>query len=84
MCGINRQNFQIMNLTKCLMCSVDLNLDTISGTTHFKVIFSFLTGIGQHFIGNTHCRSNSLFTQLIHTLHIFLTGSVLCKSSEKI
>jgi len=44
-------HFQTLDLTKFLMCSVDLNMDTISGTTHIK-IFSFSLSIGKQFTDN--------------------------------
>jgi len=40
------------------MYSVDLNIGTISGMTHMKMIFNFLTGTGKHFIGNALCSSD--------------------------
>jgi hypothetical protein len=38
-------HFQTLDLTKFLTCSVDLSMDTISGTPYIEVIFS-LPGIG--------------------------------------
>jgi len=49
--------FQTLDLIKFLMCPVYLNMGTISGMTHIKMIFSFLPGIGKHFIGNSLCSS---------------------------
>jgi hypothetical protein len=37
-------HIQTLNLTKFLMCSVDLNMGTNRGTTHIKRIFSFWAG----------------------------------------
>jgi hypothetical protein len=70
-------NFQALHLTKFLMYSADLNMGTISGKTLFKVIFSFLPGIGKHFIGNSLCSTN------IHILHLFLINNVSYKPLKK-
>jgi midasin (ATPase involved in ribosome maturation) len=51
------------------MCSADLNMATISGTTHIQMIFSFWTGTGKRFIGKALCSSDGSVTQLIHILH---------------
>jgi len=51
--------FQTLDFTKFLMCSVDLNMDTVSGMTHIKMIFSFSPGVSKHFIGNPLCSSNN-------------------------
>jgi hypothetical protein len=45
------------------MCSVDLNMDTISGTTYIEVVFS-LPGADKHFIGNALCSFDNSVTQL--------------------
>jgi len=62
-------HFQTLDLTKFLMCSVDLNMGTISGTTHIKTIYSSLAGIGKNFTGTTLCISDDSVMQLIHILH---------------
>jgi hypothetical protein len=54
-----------------IICSVDLNMATISGKTHIKTIFSFSQGTGKNFICNALCSSEDSFTQLIHILHFF-------------
>jgi hypothetical protein len=61
------------------MFSKDLNMGTISGTTHLKAIFSFLPSTGEDFIGNTFCSSNNSFMQLNHILHLFLINSIFYK-----
>jgi hypothetical protein len=43
----------------------------ISGTTNIKMILSFLPGIGWHFIGNTHYRSDDPVMQLIPFCHFY-------------
>jgi hypothetical protein len=35
--------------TQVALCSMDLNMGIISGTTHFKMALSFLPGDGKHF-----------------------------------
>jgi hypothetical protein len=70
-----------LDLTKFLTCSLDLNIVTISGTTHMKMIFSFLPGTGKHFIGNT---LQPIFMHIIHILHFFMINNVSYKPSEKI
>jgi len=49
--------FQALDVTKFLMCSVDLDMGTSSGTTHIQTIFSIWTGTDKHFIGNALCSS---------------------------
>jgi hypothetical protein len=55
---------QTVDLTEFLMCSVALNMATISGTTNIKTIFSFSPCSGIHFSGNALCSSNDSVTQL--------------------
>jgi len=40
----------------------NFSMGSISDTTHIKVIFCFLPGVGKHFIGNTHCSSDDCNT----------------------
>jgi hypothetical protein len=51
-------HFQILDLTKFLMCSVDINMGIISGTTHIKMIFNSLPATGKEFTVNALCSSN--------------------------
>jgi glucuronate isomerase len=60
------------------MCSVDLNMGTISGTTHTKTIFSFWLGTGKRFIGNTLYSSD-----IIYILHIFAINNVFKNPQEE-
>jgi len=75
-------HFQTLDLTKFLICSLDLHMCTFSGTTHIKMIFSFFPGIGNHFIGSTVCSSADSAMQLIHILHFFTVNSVFYKFPE--
>jgi len=65
------------------MCSVYLNMDTVSDKTHIQTIFNFSPGVGVHFIGNALCSSDVSVEQLIHILHFFSINSVLFKPPEK-
>jgi len=65
------------------MCSVDLNMGPISGTTYIKMVFSFLPDIGNHFTGNTLWTSDDSVMQLIHIFHFFMINSVLYKPHKK-
>jgi hypothetical protein len=58
-------------------------MDTISGMTHFKVIFSFSACIGEHFVDNIVCSSNSSFMQLIHILHPFSINKDIYKPPKE-
>jgi len=42
-------DFQVLNLTKFLICLEDLNVGTISGTTQIRIVFSFLGRYWQAF-----------------------------------
>jgi hypothetical protein len=57
---------QTLYVTKFLLCSVDLNTDTIRGRTSIKTIFSFSPSTGKHFIGNELSSSDDSVTQVIH------------------
>jgi len=48
------------------MCSVNLNVGAITGTTLIKTLFSFSPSIDKHLIGKTLCSSDDSVTQLIH------------------
>jgi len=50
------------------MCSVDLNMGIVSGTTHIKMIFTFLLGTGKHFIGKAPRSSYDSVIRLIRVL----------------
>jgi hypothetical protein len=63
------KHFQTLYLTNLLTCSAHLSMGTISGTTHIKMIFKFLPGIGKHFITNEIWNSDNSVTQLIHILY---------------
>jgi len=76
-------HFQTLDPTKFLMCSADLNMGTISGTTRIKTIFSFWTGIGKHFIGNALCRSADSVMQLSHTFHILTISNAFHKLRQE-
>jgi len=76
----NSIHFQMLDLTKFLTCSLDLDMGTVIGVMNFKMIFSFLPGPGKHFIGNTLCSSGDSVTQLIHIFH-FLTVIVFYNPS---
>jgi hypothetical protein len=76
--------FSDMDLTKFLMCAVSLNMITISGKTHFKMILSFLPGTGKYFIGNMLYSSDDCVMQLIHILQFFTINNVFYKCAEKI
>jgi hypothetical protein len=65
------------------MRSVDLNIGTISGTTHIKTVFSFWPGIGKHFTGNALWISDNSVMQLIHILLFYMVSRVLYKPPEK-
>jgi hypothetical protein len=58
-------------------------MDTISGTTHIKTIFSFWTGDVRNFIGNALCISNDSVTQLIHTVYFSIIISVVSNLRNK-
>jgi hypothetical protein len=58
------------------MCSADLNMGAISGTTHIKKIFSLWTGTGRHFIRNKFCHAT-------HILHFSAISNVFCKPQKK-
>jgi len=76
--------FKTLDLTKFLMCLVDLSMDTISGTIYINTIFSFLPCINEHFTGNVLCSSDNSVMQLIHIFHFFMINSVFYKPPEKI
>jgi len=65
------------------MCSIDLNMGTISSTVHIKTIFNFLSGMSKDFIGNTLCSSDNSVMQHIHILHFFTIDSVPNKPLEE-
>jgi hypothetical protein len=65
------------------MCSADLNMGTISGTTHIKTIFSFSPGKGKHFIRNALCSSDDYVIQLSHILHFSSTNYVFYNLPEE-
>jgi hypothetical protein len=73
----NLIHVQTLDLTTFLTYSVDLNMDTISGTTHIKTIFSFWTGTGRHFRGNALCSFDDFVTHLIHIMHFSTINSLL-------
>jgi len=47
------------------MCS-DLIVDTVSGTTHMKMKFSFSPGVVKHFSGNAHWSSDNCHVSHSH------------------
>jgi hypothetical protein len=51
-------------------------MGTVRGKTHIKMILSFWTGTGKHFIGNVLCSSDDSVTQLIHILHVIAINIV--------
>jgi hypothetical protein len=53
------------------MCSVHLNMGTISDPTHIKTILSFSLSAGKHSIGNTLCNSDGSVAQFFHIFHFF-------------
>jgi len=65
------------------MCSVDLNMATISGTTHIKTIFNFWPGTDMHLSGNALCSSDDSVTQLIHILHSLKINSIFYNPQKK-
>jgi len=69
-----------VDLIKFLMCSLDLSMVTISGMTCMKTIFSFVPGIGKHFIGNT---LQLIALHIIHILHFFMINNASYKPLEK-
>jgi hypothetical protein len=75
--------FLTLDIVKFLMCSVDLNMVTIGGMTHIKMIFSLLPGISKHFISNTLCSSDNSVMQLIYSFHFFTTHNVFNKPPEE-
>jgi len=66
--SIHTETWDVM---KFLMCSVEFNMGTISGTTHLKTKFSFSSGNDMHFIDEALCSSDNAVTQLIHILNFF-------------
>jgi hypothetical protein len=56
--------FHTLDFTK--FSSVALNMTTISGTTHIKMIFIISPGNGKHLDGKVLCSSDDSVTQLIH------------------
>jgi len=60
------KSIHTLDLTEFLMYSADLNMSTVSGTTHIKTLFNFSPSIDEDFIGNAFCRSDGYVTQLIH------------------
>jgi hypothetical protein len=58
-------------------------MGTISGMTYIKIIFSFLSGTGKHFIGYTLSSSDDSVMQLIHILHFFTINNVFYKLLEE-
>jgi hypothetical protein len=56
---------------------------TVSGTTHIRTAFSFTPDIGKHFTGNAMSSLDDSVMHLVRILHIFTTGSVLCKSLQE-
>jgi hypothetical protein len=52
-----------VEVTLFLICSIDLNMDNSSGTTH-NTILNFSPGIGKHFIGSALCNSDKSVIQL--------------------
>jgi hypothetical protein len=68
--NVNKMKYFILSTTKFPMCSADFNMDTISDTTHIKMIFSFLICTGKHFIGNAFCSYDDSVTKFIHILYL--------------
>jgi len=64
------------------MCSVDLNMGTISGMTNIKMIFSSWPGIGKQFIVNELHSSEDSVTQLIQILHFLTINNIFYKLEE--
>jgi len=52
------------------MSTLDLDMGTVSGTTHIKTIFSFSPGTGRHLLGNALCRSDDSAIQIVNILHL--------------
>jgi len=76
--------FQTLDHTKFLLCLVYLSMGTVSGMTHIKTIFSFLSDIGKHFIDNMVCNSDDSMMQLTCILPFFFTmNRVLYKPPEE-
>jgi hypothetical protein len=66
------------------MCSVDLNMGTVSSITHIKMIFSFLPGSENHFVHNALSSSDdSVMHQLVHILHFVMINHNFYKLSGK-
>jgi hypothetical protein len=65
------------------MCSAHLNMGTISGTTHIKMIFSFSPVIGKHLIGNALWNAEDSIMQLIQILHSFAINDVFYNPPEE-
>jgi hypothetical protein len=75
--------FQALVLIKFLICSVGLNMDTITGTTDMKMIFSFSPVTGSHFIGNALCSSDDSVTQLLHILQLCMIKKCLLQTTRR-
>jgi len=63
----NSRHLQTLDLTKLLMQPANLNMGTISGKTHTKLIFIFSSDFGKYFIGHA----------LIHILHLLYNQYLL-------
>jgi len=61
----------------------DLNMDTISGVTHVKMLLTVPPVTGKCFIDNAFCSTDDSVTQLIHISHFFKISSVLYKAPEE-
>jgi hypothetical protein len=61
----------------------DDNMVFISGTTHIKTIFSFLSGTGKHFIGNALSSSKDSVTQLFHIMHFLMINNAFYNPQKK-
>jgi hypothetical protein len=60
-------HFQTPDITKFLMYSANLNMNTTGDTTHTRMIFNFWPGIGKHFIVNVLCNSDDCHTTYSHS-----------------
>jgi hypothetical protein len=58
-------------------------MGTVSGTTHFKTIFSFSPGIDKNFIGKALCRFDYSVMHFIHILHLFKINNVFYTHPEE-
>jgi hypothetical protein len=61
------------------MCSVSLNMDTISGTAHAKMISSFSPDVGNVSLVTHYTALTILSRKLIQVFHVLTIKDVFCK-----